>query len=76
MVAITDDLLRAARVSEREFRQEAALLLFQKGLPLMKAAELAEMDRFAFQHLLASRQIPVHYDARDFDHDVEALRSL
>ena len=42
----------------------------------MKAAELAEMDRFAFQHLLASRQIPVHYGTEDFDHDVEALRSL
>ena len=76
MVAITDDLLRAACISEREFRQEAAVLLFQKGLPLMKAADLAEMDRFAFQHLLASRQIPVHYDADDFDHDVRALQSL
>ncbi|MGI9174010.1 MAG: UPF0175 family protein [Rhodothermales bacterium] len=76
MVAITDDILRAARVSEQEFRQEAAVLLFKKGLPLMKAAELAEMDRFAFQHLLAGRQIPVHYDADDFDQDVRALQSL
>ena len=51
-------------------------MLFQKGLPLMKAAEFAQMGRFAFQHLLASREIPVHYDVDDFDHDVDALQAL
>lgn len=76
MVAITDEILRAAQISEDEFRREAAVLLFQKGLPLMKAADLARMDRLAFQHLLASRQIPVHYDVDDFDHDIESLQSL
>lgn len=76
MVAITEDTLRAARISEGEFRQEAAILLFEKGLPLMKAAEVAQMDRFAFQHLLASREIPLHYAAEDFDADLDALKSL
>lgn len=76
MVAITDDLLRATNISEEELRQDLALLLFQKGLPLMKAAELTEMDRFAFQHLLAAHRIPVNYDADDFDRDLDALQSL
>lgn len=76
MVAITEDTLRAAHISESEFRQEAAILLFEKGLPLMKAAEVAQMERLAFQHLLASREIPVHYDAEDFDADLDALESL
>ena len=76
MIAITDDTLRAAHISEREFRQEAAILLFERGLPLMKAADVAEMDRHAFQHLLASRSIPVHYSADDFDADLDALRAL
>ena len=75
MVAIPDDVRKAAHLSETELRQEIALLLFQKGLPLMKAAAFAEMDRFAFQHLLASRKIPVHYGVEDFEHDVEALES-
>ena len=76
MVAVSDDVLRAARLSEDDFRREAAVMLFQKGLPLMKAAEFAQMDRFAFQHLLASREIPMHYGIEDFDHDVEAAQSL
>jgi predicted HTH domain antitoxin len=76
MVAISEDTLRAARISEAEFRQEAAILLYEKGLSLMKAAEVAQLDRFAFQHLLASRDIPVHYDAEDFDADLDALESL
>ncbi len=76
MVAISEDTLRAARISEDEFRREAALLLFRKGLPLMKAAAVAQLDRLAFQHLLASRQIPVHYNADDFDADLDALNAL
>lgn len=29
-----------------------------------------------FQHLLASRAIPVHYDIEDFEQDLVALRKL
>lgn len=76
MLMITEELLKAAHVSESEARQEIALMLFQKGLPLMKAAQFAQMGRFAFQHLLASREIPIHYRIEDFDHDVQALQSL
>ena len=76
MVAITDEILKAAHISETEVRQEIAVLLYAKGLPLMKAASFANMDRFAFQHLLASREVPLHYDTDDFDHDVKALKSL
>lgn len=76
MVAISESTLRAAHISEGEFRREAAILLFEKGLPLMKAAAVAEMDRLAFQHFLASREIPIHYDTDDFDADLDALQSL
>ena len=76
MVAITDDILRATSISEQELRRDLAVLLYQKGLPLMKAAEVAEMDRFAFQHHLAALRIPVDYDAADYDRDVNALRSV
>ena len=76
MVSIPEDILKAAQISETELRQEIALLLYQKGLPLMRAAQFAQMDRFAFQHLLASKQIPIQYDIDDFKHDVKALKSL
>ena len=63
-----DDVLQAARMTEAELRQEVATLLFEREkLTLAQAATLAQMPRVQFQHLLASRQIPVHYDVAEFD---------
>lgn len=74
---IPEEVLQAAHVSAEELRREVAVLLFQKGrLTLARAARLAGLSLFAFQHLLASREIGPHYDARDFDEDVETLRKL
>src|SRR3989304_727756 len=64
-------------MSEEELRQEIAVLLFQKEkLTLARASRLAGMDRLQFQHLIASRQIPVHYDESDFDEDLTTLIEL
>lgn len=64
-------------MSEQELRRELAILLFQQErLTLAQAARLSESDRLQFQHLLASRDIPVHYDVADFEEDLETLRSL
>jgi predicted HTH domain antitoxin len=76
MLSISDDVLRATPVSERELRQDIAVLLYQKGLPPGKAASVAGMDRFAFRYLLASRQIPIPYDVDDLEEDVATLRAL
>ena len=74
-VIIPDDLFQATRMTEEELRQELAILLFQKDkLTLAQASRLSGMDRLRFQHLLASRQIPVHYDVEDFEDDLKALR--
>jgi predicted HTH domain antitoxin len=76
-ITIPDEILRAARMSEEELRQEMAVLLFQKDkLTLGKASRLAGMDRLRFQHLLASRDIPVHYDIEEFEQDLATLRDL
>jgi predicted HTH domain antitoxin len=37
---------------------------------------LAEMSQLRFQHLLASRNIPVHYDMDEFEADLAILRDL
>jgi predicted HTH domain antitoxin len=34
------------------------------------------MSRVQFQHLLASRRIPVHYDVADFEADLQTLREM
>lgn len=72
-----DEVLESAHMDENELRQELAILLFQKSrLTLAQAARLAGLDRLRFQHLLAGRGIPVHYDVEDFESDLETLRSL
>jgi predicted HTH domain antitoxin len=69
-VTISDEILSATRMSEAELKQEIAIMLFQKEkLTLGQASNLAEMNQFQFQNLLASRQIPLHYDLHKEDYD-------
>jgi predicted HTH domain antitoxin len=74
---ISDEVLQAAHMSEDELRRELAILLFQQErLTLAQAARLAGSDRLQFQHLIASRDLPIHYDIADFEDDLETLRTL
>jgi predicted HTH domain antitoxin len=76
-VVIPDEILHAARMTEEEFKQEIALFLFEKNkLTLAQASRLAGVSRLQFQHLLASRQIPVHYDVAEFEEDLRTLQEL
>ncbi|MEQ8536496.1 MAG: UPF0175 family protein [Coleofasciculus sp. D1-CHI-01] len=76
-IIITDEILTATRMTEAEMRQEIAIMLFQKEkFTLAQARRFAGMHRIAFQHLLASRQIPVHYSAEDFEQDIHNLREM
>jgi predicted HTH domain antitoxin len=74
---IPDEILQASRLSERELRMEIAVMLFEKEkLTLGQASRLADMRYLEFQHLLASRRIPVHYDVADFEQDLRTLNEL
>ena len=74
-VVIPDEILQTAGMTEAEVKQELALLLFQKEkLSLGQASALAGMNQFQFQRLLASRQIPIHYEVADFEQDLKTLR--
>lgn len=76
-VIIPDEILHAVRMTEDELRQEIAIFLFEKNkLTLAQASRLAEVSRLQFQHLLASRQIPVHYDVVEFEEDLRTLHEL
>jgi predicted HTH domain antitoxin len=62
-------------MTEAEMKLEIAVMLFQKEkLTLAQASRFAGMNRIAFQHLLASRQITVHYGGEDFEQDIKNLR--
>jgi predicted HTH domain antitoxin len=76
-VVISDEILHAARMSEAELKQEIAVMLFQKEkLTLGQASRLAGMNQLQFQHLLASCEIPVHYNVEDFEADIKILREM
>lgn len=76
-ITISEDLLQSARMSAAELRQEIGVLLFEREkLTLAQASRFAEMSRFQFQNLLASRGLSVHYDIEEFEQDLETLRDL
>ena len=74
---IPDEIVQATQMSAAELKQEIAVMLYQKEkLTLGQASRLAGMSRLQFQHLLASRQIPVHYDVDEFKEDIKTLREM
>ncbi len=76
-IVISDDILYATHMTETEFLQEIAILLYEKGkLSLGKASKLARMGRIQFQLLLASRQIPINYGIEDFETDLKTLHQM
>jgi len=76
-LVIPAEIVQATRMTEAELAQEIAVFLFQKEkLTLGQASRLAGMSQLQFQHLLASRQIPVHYDVAEFEEDLKTLREL
>lgn len=77
MIGIPRDILHTTRMSPAEIKRELALSLFQQGkISFGKARELAGMTVWAFQQLLGSREIPVHYDVEDYLEDRAALETL
>ena len=76
-IVISDQIVAATRMSEAEMKQEIAVMLFQREkLTLAQASRFAQMNRIAFQHLLASRKIPVHYDVQNFEQDIKNLQEM
>ncbi len=76
-LTIPDEIIHSTRMSIPELKQEIAVMLFEKQkLSMEQASKLAEMSIPQFQHLLASRQVPIHYGVEDFEQDLETLREM
>jgi predicted HTH domain antitoxin len=74
-LVISDDIVRASGLSERELLLEIVLMLFREDrISLGKASELMGMHRMQFQKLLDERGICVHYDVLEFQEDLKTLR--
>ncbi len=76
-IEIPREVAHAARMTPRDLKRELAIYLYQQGrLSFGKAREMAGMTVWAFQQLLASREIPVHYDVEDYEEDLTTLKEL
>ena len=76
-VTLSDELLRSAHINEAELKAELAVTLFQQDrLTLGQASSLAGIPQLDFQRLLASRRIPIHYDAEAMEEDLQRVRGL
>lgn len=76
-IEIPREVLHVTRMTPEELRRELAIYLFQQGkLSFGKAKEMAGMTAWAFQQLLGSRSIPVHYEIEDYEQDLITLKEL
>lgn len=75
-VVIEDEVLQKIRLSETQLLTEIAVMLFQQErFTLEQASRFARMNQLQFQRLLASRQIPLHYDIAELREDVKSLEA-
>lgn len=76
-IEIPREIVHATKMQPEALRQELAIALFQQGkLSFGKAREMTGLTVWAFQQLLGSRGIPVHYDILDYEEDLATLQSL
>ncbi len=76
-IEIPREVIHITRMTPGELRRELALYLFQQGkLSFGKAREMAGLSVWAFQQLLGSRGIPVHYEVEDYEEDLATLKEL
>lgn len=62
--------------AEKRLKLELAVALYaQRMLGLGKAAELAGLDRFDLNEVLAERGIPMHYGQNELEEDLAYARS-
>jgi predicted HTH domain antitoxin len=65
------------KMTESELKQELALSLYAaRKVTLVQAVDIAGVGLFEFQGWLRDRQIPQHYDQRELEKDLLALREL
>jgi predicted HTH domain antitoxin len=76
-VTFPNDLLFSTNMTQQEIAIELAIALYQREkLSLGQAASLSGMRKMQFQHLLASRDIPLNLDVADLEKDIANLKAL
>lgn len=77
MIEIPQEVAHITRMTPQELKQELAITLYeQRKLSFGKAREMTGATVGAFQQLLGSRGIAVHYDLPEYHEDLETLKTL
>ena len=77
MFVISDEILEQAKMTEKELRQEIAVVLYsQNKLSFGQAKKLAGLNHFEFQKLLDEHGISINYGVQDFNNDIQALKKM
>ncbi|MBS0016925.1 MAG: UPF0175 family protein [Arthrospira sp. SH-MAG29] len=73
-LVISEEIVKASGLSEKELIIELVLLLFQQEkISLGKAAELLNISQVRFQKILSERGINIHYDVEELQEDIQHL---
>ncbi|MBL7778827.1 MAG: UPF0175 family protein [Chitinophagales bacterium] len=73
-IEISNEMLQQAGIAEHDLKIEVAVLLFEKNVfSLGKAAEFCGLHKFEMQHLLAERNIPLHYTLEMLNEDLKTI---
>ncbi|RLI75944.1 UPF0175 family protein [Archaeoglobales archaeon] len=80
-VKVPKDLVRILKVRDEDIprlvRLYLAIELYREGkVSLGKAAQIAGITKWEMMEILASKNIPLQYDAKDLDKDVETLENM
>lgn len=76
-ILIPDDIIRQSELTEQEFKQEVAVLLYEaKLLNFGKARQLAGMDVLSFLEFLSLRKIEAPYTKSDFEQDLHLGKKI
>ena len=76
-VPIPQKVVETARTSPEDFYREIAVFLYrEQHVTLAQASRIAQLDRVAFQQLLASRGVDVHFTIDEYEHDIAVLKPL
>ena len=80
-VKVPRDLVRILKVKDEEVPKLVRLYLAielyrERKVSLGKAAEIAGVSKWEMMEILASKNIPIHYDVEDLEKDIKTLEEI
>jgi len=76
-IIIPDEIFEDSDITVEEIRLDVAISMYQRGrVSLGKAAQIAGMNRWEFQRILAERKIPLNYSVSDLEKDYQTIINM